>query len=170
MGKMNSLKRKICVYTSSRAEYGLLRGVIQEIQAAETLQLQILASGMHLSPEFGMTIQEIRADGFEPDETIEILLSSDTPAAICKSMGLAMIGYGEAIERLRPDIVLLLGDRFETFCMAGAESYDLLKRYRQGWVEKYLGNGNNIRFESPQRLIKQIAWPDPARKLTRKRK
>ena len=65
-----------------------------------------------------MTIQEIRADGFKPDETIEILLSSDTPTAICKSMGLAMIGYGEAIERLLPDMVVLLGDRFETFCMA----------------------------------------------------
>jgi GDP/UDP-N,N'-diacetylbacillosamine 2-epimerase (hydrolysing) len=112
--------RKTCIYTSSRAEYGLLRGVIQEIQVAETLQLQILASGMHLSPEFGMTIQEIRADGFEPDETVEILLSSDTPAAICKSMGLAMIGYGEALQRLKPDMVVVLGDRFETFCMAAA--------------------------------------------------
>ncbi len=114
------MKRKICVYTSTRAEYGLLRSVMQEIQVAGTLQLQILASGMHLSPEFGMTIQEIRADGFEPDETIDILLSSDTPTAICKSMGLAMIGYGEAIERLKPDMMLLLGDRFETFCMAAA--------------------------------------------------
>jgi GDP/UDP-N,N'-diacetylbacillosamine 2-epimerase (hydrolysing) len=114
------LKRKICVYTSTRAEYGLLRSVMQEIQATEPLQLQILASGMHLSPEFGMTIQEIQTDGFEPDETMGILLSSDTPAAICKSMGLAMIGYGEAIERLKPDMVLLLGDRFETFCMAAA--------------------------------------------------
>jgi GDP/UDP-N,N'-diacetylbacillosamine 2-epimerase (hydrolysing) len=114
------LKRKICVYTSTRAEYGLLRSVIQKIQATESLQLQILATGMHLSPEFGMTIQEIRADGFDPDESIGILLSGDTPTAICKSMGLAMIGYGEAIERLRPEIVLLLGDRFETFCMAAA--------------------------------------------------
>jgi GDP/UDP-N,N'-diacetylbacillosamine 2-epimerase (hydrolysing) len=114
------LKRKICVYTSTRAEYGLLRSVMQEIRAADTLQLQILASGMHLSPEFGMTIREIRADGLEPDETIEILLSGDTPTAICKSMGLAMVGYGEAIERLRPDMILLLGDRFETFCMAAA--------------------------------------------------
>ena len=112
--------RKICIYTSSRAEYGLLRGVLHEIDAKPTLQLQILASGMHLSPEFGMTIQEIRADGFEPNETIEILLSSDTPAAISKSMGLAMIGYGEALQRLKPDIVVLLGDRFETFCMAAA--------------------------------------------------
>ncbi|MCX5831433.1 MAG: UDP-N-acetylglucosamine 2-epimerase [Deltaproteobacteria bacterium] len=112
--------RKICIYTSSRAEYGLLRGVIQEIQATEVLELQILASGMHLSPEFGMTIQEIRADGFEPDETVEILLSSDTPTAICKSMGLAMIGYGEALQRLKPNMIVVLGDRFETFCMAAA--------------------------------------------------
>lgn len=112
--------RKICIYTSSRAEYGLLRGVLQKIAIEPTLQMQILVSGMHLSPEFGMTVQEIRADGFEPDEIIEILLSSDTPTAICKSMGLAMIGYGEAIERLKPDVVLLLGDRFETFCMAAA--------------------------------------------------
>ena len=112
--------RKICIYTSSRAEYGLLRRVLQAIEAEPTLQLQILASGMHLSPEFGMTIQEIRADGFEPDETIEILLSSDTPTAICKSMGLALLGYGEALQRLKPDMVVLLGDRFETFCMAAA--------------------------------------------------
>jgi len=114
------LKRKICVYTSSRAEYGLLRGVIQEIETEPAFHLQILASGMHLSPEFGMTIQEIRADGFEPDEAIEILLSSDTPTAICKSMGIAMIGYGEALQRLKPDMVVVLGDRFETFCMAAA--------------------------------------------------
>jgi len=112
--------RKICVYTSSRAEYGLLRGVLHEIEAEPTLQLQILASGMHLSPEFGKTIQEIGADGFKPDETVEILLSSDTPTAICKSMGLAMIGYGEALQRLKPDMVVVLGDRFETFCMAAA--------------------------------------------------
>lgn len=112
--------RKICIFTGSRAEYGLLRGVLQEIETEPTLQLQILATGMHLSPEFGMTIQEIRADGFEPDETIEILLSSDTPTAICKSMGLAMIGYGEALQRLKPDMVVVLGDRFETFCMAAA--------------------------------------------------
>jgi GDP/UDP-N,N'-diacetylbacillosamine 2-epimerase (hydrolysing) len=120
------LKSKICVYTSTRAEYGLLRSVMQKIQAAKTLQLQILASGMHLSPEFGMTIQEIRADGFEPEETVEILLSSDTPAAICKSMGLAMVGYGEALRRLRPDMVVVLGDRFETFCMAAASQVCLV--------------------------------------------
>ena len=96
------------MFTGTRAEFGLLRWVMQEIQAAETLQLQILASGMHLSPEFGMTIQEIRADGFEPAETIEMLMSGDTPTAICKSMGLALIGYGEAIQRLKPDMVVVL--------------------------------------------------------------
>jgi len=112
--------RKICIYTSSRAEYGLLKGVMEKIKESENLRLQILASGMHLSPEFGMTIQEIRDDGFEPDETIEILLSGDTPTAVCKSMGLGLISYGEAIQRLQPDIILVLGDRFETFCMAAA--------------------------------------------------
>lgn len=112
--------RKVCVYTSTRAEYGLLKGVLQKIDTEPSLQLQILTSGMHLSPEFGMTIKEIQADGFEPDEAIEILLSSDTPSAICKSMGLAMIGYGEALQRLKPDMLVVLGDRFETFCMAAA--------------------------------------------------
>lgn len=114
------MKRKICIFTSARAEYGLLKGVMQGIKETESLHLQIIASGMHLSPEFGLTIHEILADGFNPDETVEILLSGDTPTAICKSMGLAMIGYGEALERLRPDILLLLGDRFETFCMGAA--------------------------------------------------
>ena len=112
--------RKICIFTGTRAEYGLLRWLMQGIQDAPDLTLQILAPGTHLSPEFGMTIEEIRADGFESDETVEILLSGDTPTAICKSMGLALIGYGEALQRLNPDMVVLLGDRFETFCMAAA--------------------------------------------------
>ena len=93
--------RKICIFTGTRAEYGLLRWVMQGIQDAPDLTLQIIATGMHLSPEFGMTIDEILADGFVPDETVEILLSGDTPTAICKSMGLALIGYGEALQRLR---------------------------------------------------------------------
>ncbi len=80
--------RNICIFTGSRAEYGLLRRVMQGIQDTPDLTLQVIATGMHLSPEFGMTIQEIRADGFEPGETVEILLSGDTPTAICKSMGL----------------------------------------------------------------------------------
>ena len=112
--------RKICVFTGTRAEFGLLRRVMQSIQNSPDLTLQIVATGMHLSPEFGMTIQELREDGFQPDETVEILLSADTPTAVCKSMGLGLIGYGEVIQRLRPDIIVLLGDRFETFCVAAA--------------------------------------------------
>lgn len=90
------------------------------MQASEAFQLQIIASGMHLSPEFGMTVEEMQSDGFEPDEKVEMLLSGDTPTAICKSMGLAMISYGGALQRLKPDILILLGDRFETLCMAAA--------------------------------------------------
>lgn len=113
-------KRKVCVFTATRAEYGLLKGVMREIHSSEDLKLQILASGMHLSPEFGLTIKEIQEDGFEPDEKVEILLSSDTPTSICKSMGLALIGYGEALGRLKPDLLVILGDRFEAFCIAAA--------------------------------------------------
>jgi len=117
---MKPSKRNICIFTSSRAEYGLLKGVMEKIKESESLRLEILASGMHLSPEFGMTIQEIRYDGFDPDESVEILLSGDTPSSICKSMGLGLIGYGDALQRLKPDVLVLLGDRFETFCMAAA--------------------------------------------------
>ena len=112
--------RKICIYTSGRMEYGLLRGVMKEIAVSDDLQLQIIVSGMHLSPEFGKTIDEITEDGFKLDETVEVLLSSDTPVGVCKSMGLGMIGYGEAIQRLNPEIIVVLGDRFETFCIAAA--------------------------------------------------
>ena len=108
------------MFTGTRAEFGLLRWVMQGIRDSPDLTLQIVATGMHLSPEFGMTIQEIRKDGFQPDEKIEILLSGDTPTAICKSMGLGLVSYGEAIQRLQPDIIVVLGDRFETFCMAAA--------------------------------------------------
>jgi UDP-hydrolysing UDP-N-acetyl-D-glucosamine 2-epimerase len=117
---MNSLKRKICIFSSTRADYGLLKGLLKEMEERPAIELQLLASGMHLSPEFGTTIREIRADGFNPHETVEILLSGDTPTAVCKSMGLALMGYGEALNRLKPDMVVVLGDRFETFCMAGA--------------------------------------------------
>lgn len=115
---MKPLKRNICIYTSNRADYGLLKRLMDKVQDSNNLQLQILVSGTHLSPEFGMTIQEIISDGFEPDETVEMLLSGDTPTAICKTMGLALISYGEALKRLQPDIIVILGDRFEAFCMA----------------------------------------------------
>lgn len=107
--------RKICVVTGSRAEYGLLRWVMEAILTAPDLQLQVVATGMHLSPEFGMTYREIEKDGYRIDHKVEMLLSSDTSVGLSNSMGLGVIGFGEALQQLRPDIVLVLGDRFEIF-------------------------------------------------------
>ncbi len=117
---MSMPPRKICVVTGTRAEYGLLRWVIQGIQDSEVLNLQLMVTGMHLSPEFGLTVQEIEIDGFCIDRKVEMLLSSDSPVGITKSMGLAMIGFADALAELRPDLLLVLGDRFETFAAATA--------------------------------------------------
>jgi len=113
-------KRKICVVTGTRAEYGLLYWLMKEIQADPELELQIIATGMHLSPEFGLTYKVIEEDGFVINEKIEMLLSSDTPVGIAKSIGLATIGFADALERLKPDILVLLGDRFEILAAAQA--------------------------------------------------
>ena len=109
------MKRKICIVTGTRAEYGLLYWLMKEIQEDPDLELQIIATGMHLSPEFGLTYRQIEDDGFRIDKKIEMLLSSDTPVGISKSMGLGMIGFAEAYAELNPDIIVLLGDRFEIF-------------------------------------------------------
>jgi GDP/UDP-N,N'-diacetylbacillosamine 2-epimerase (hydrolysing) len=112
--------RKICIITGTRAEYGLLYWLMKEIQNDSDLELQIFATGMHLSPEFGLTYRQIEKDGFKIDKKIEMLLSSDTPIGISKSMGLGMIGFAEAYADLKPDIIVLLGDRFEIFSAAAA--------------------------------------------------
>ena len=112
--------RKICIVTGTRAEYGLLYCLMKEIQNDSDIELQVIATGMHLSPEFGLTYLNIEKDGLKIDKKIEILLSSDTPIGISKSMGLGMIGFVEAYEELRPDIVVILGDRFEIFSAASA--------------------------------------------------
>ena len=109
------MSRKICVITGTRAEYGLLRWVMQGIKDDPELTLQIIATGMHLSPEFGSTYQEIEKDGFFIDRKVEMLTSSDTPVGIAKSMGLGMIGFADALNELRPNIIVVLGDRFEIF-------------------------------------------------------
>lgn len=106
--------------TGSRAEYGVLYWLLKEIQSDAELQLQIIVTGMHLSPEFGLTYQEIEADGFQIDAKVEMLLSSDTPVGIAKSIGLGVIGFADALERLRPDILLLIGDRYEILAAAQA--------------------------------------------------
>lgn len=110
--------KKVCVITGTRAEYGLLRPLIKKIKEDDELQLQLIVTGMHLSPEFGLTYREIEQDGFVIDEKIEMLLSSDTGVGISKSMGLAMIGCAEALGRLKPDMIILLGDRYEIFAVA----------------------------------------------------
>lgn len=111
--------RKICVITGTRAEYGLLYWLMKEIEADPEFELQIIVTGMHLSPEFGLTYKEIEKD-FTITKKIEMLLSSDTPVGISKSMGLAQISFAEAFEELKPDIVVLLGDRYEIFSAASA--------------------------------------------------
>jgi len=113
-------KRKICVVTGTRAEYGLLRWVIHGIAKSPLLDLQLIVTGMHLSPEFGLTVQEIEADGSKIDRKVEMLLSSDTPVGITKSMGLGIIGFADALADLQPDLLLVLGDRFEIFAAASA--------------------------------------------------
>lgn len=114
------MKTKICIVTGSRAEYGLLFPLMKAIQEDEAFILQILVTGMHLSPEFGHTYREIEKDGFQIHEKVEMLLSSDTDAGITKSTGLGMIGFSDTFNRLKPGLVILLGDRFETFAAATA--------------------------------------------------
>jgi len=112
------MKKKICVVTGSRAEYGLLYPLMKKIQQVKEFGLQIIATGMHLSPEFGLTYKEIEEDGFEISEKVEILLSADTPTSVNKSIGLGLIGFTDSLKRLSPDFVVLLGDRFESFSAA----------------------------------------------------
>ena len=113
-------KRKICVVTGTRAEYGLLYWLMKEIQADDALELQIIATGAHLSPEFGLTYRTMENDEFHIDEKVEMLLSSDTPVGVTKSMGLALIGFADAFAGLSPDIVVVLGDRYEILAAAEA--------------------------------------------------
>jgi len=114
------MSRKICVITGTRAEYGLLRWVLQGIKDDAELTLQIIATGMHLSPEFGLTYREIEKDDFQIDRKVEMLTSSDTSVGIAKSMGLGMIGFADALDDLKPDLIVVLGDRFEIFSAVSA--------------------------------------------------
>lgn len=111
--------RKVCVVTGTRAEYGLLYWLMKEIEADSDLELQIIVTGMHLSPEFGLTYKEIEKD-FTITKKIEMLLSSDTSVGISKSMGLAQISFAESFEELKPDILVVLGDRYEIFSAVSA--------------------------------------------------
>lgn len=114
------MKRKICVVTGTRAEYGLFYWILKELQASNIVDLQIVVTGMHLSPEFGLTYRQIEQDGFVITDQVDMLLSSDSPTAIAKSVGLGVIGMADCFRRLQPDVLLLLGDRYETFAAAQA--------------------------------------------------
>ncbi len=116
------MTKKTCVFTGSRAEYGLLKPLMRTIQKNREFQLQVFVSGMHLSKEFGFTYKEIEKDGFSIDEKVEILLSSDTPVGISKSIGLGLISYSETLTRLDPYHIIILGDRFEALACAIAST------------------------------------------------
>ena len=109
---------RVCVVTGTRAEYGLLRPVMAQLKRDPAFTLQVVASAMHLAPEFGSTYQEIEADGFRIDAKVDMLLAGDTAAAAAKSMGVGTIGFVDAFTALRPDLVMLLGDRFEALATA----------------------------------------------------
>lgn len=111
-------RRRIAVVTGSRAEYGLLYWVLHDLQAHPAFELQLIVTGMHLAPEFGMTVRDIERDELPIARKIEMLVSSDTPGGVLKSMGLGLIGMSEAIEQLQPDVLLVLGDRFEILAAA----------------------------------------------------
>jgi len=113
-------KRNICVVTGTRAEYGLLYWLMKGIEKAHDLELMIIATGMHLSTEFGLTYREIEKDGFTINKKVEMILSSDTASAISKSTGLGLIGISDAYAELQPDIVIVLGDRYELLAASTA--------------------------------------------------
>lgn len=110
--------RRICVVTTSRADYGLLRGLMQAIRDDEALALQAIATGMHLCPEFGLTFRDIEQDGFRIERKIEMLLSADSDRAATKSIGVGLLAFADALAELQPDILVVLGDRFELLAPA----------------------------------------------------
>ena len=112
------MTRKICVVTGSRADYGLLRSVMQGIKNDPNLIIQVIATGMHLSPTFGLTYKEIESDGFFIDEKVEVITELDTPEEISESIAKGITGCAKAFNRLEPDLILLLGDRYEIFSAA----------------------------------------------------
>ncbi|MCM1251866.1 MAG: UDP-N-acetylglucosamine 2-epimerase [Clostridium sp.] len=112
--------KKICIVTGTRAEYGLLKPVIDKVNSSETMELQLVVTGMHLSTEFGLTYKEIEEDGYPIIAKIEMLLSSDTTVGVTKSMGVALLGFADYYETYKPDIVVILGDRYEALMAATA--------------------------------------------------
>lgn len=111
---------KILIFTGSRADFGILKPLIHAIDEYPNFDLSLMASGSHLSPEFGETISEIEAEGFTVNERVEVLLSSNSTIGVVKSMGVGLISYADAINRINPDLFIILGDRFEAHAAATA--------------------------------------------------
>ncbi|TDD70733.1 UDP-N-acetylglucosamine 2-epimerase (hydrolyzing) [Jiangella aurantiaca] len=118
--------RRICVFTGSRADYGPLLPLIRALDRDPEVDLRLLASGGHLLRAQGSTVEQIEADGFRVDERVDIVLASDTPTAVAKSLGLGLIGYADALDRLRPDLLVVLGDRYEALAVTVAAALRLL--------------------------------------------
>ncbi|MDE6423510.1 MAG: UDP-N-acetylglucosamine 2-epimerase, partial [Muribaculaceae bacterium] len=112
--------KKICFVTGTRADYGIMAPLMQALNRRKEVELQIIATNMHLSPQFGMTVNEIIADGLNVDWRIDSLLSGDSPASTVKTMGLTQIGMADALSHLRPDLIVILGDRYEMLAAASA--------------------------------------------------
>ena len=110
--------KNICVVTGTRAEFGLLRQLMELLENSIEFNLQIVATGTHLSTEFGFTIEEVSSTGFTITKQVEMLLSSDTPTGITKSLGLGVIGFADALNDLNPDLLIILGDRYEGIAAA----------------------------------------------------
>ena len=119
------MKKKVAIFSGTRAEYGLLYWLMKDIQSDKSLELQIIVSGMHLSPEFGETYKHIEKDGFIIDEKIEMLLSANSPTGTAKSIGIGVLGFADAFNRLLPDVLVVLGDRFEA--LAAAQTAMIMK-------------------------------------------
>lgn len=113
---MGAFDKKICLVTSTRADYGLLKPLMTKLAADECFSLKIIVTGTHLSKDYGQTLNEIKNDGFHIDFEIDILLAEDSPSAVSKSMGLANVGFAEAYKKIEPDVLLVLGDRYEILC------------------------------------------------------
>jgi UDP-hydrolysing UDP-N-acetyl-D-glucosamine 2-epimerase len=112
--------RRIAVVTVARSDYGIYRSILNAIRTDKDLELRLLVGGMHLSPEFGNTVTDIQSDGFEIAAKIEMLLSTDSPEGVAKSIGIGVLGFAQAYADVRPDVLLLLGDRFEMLSAAVA--------------------------------------------------
>ena len=117
---MSGRRRSICVVTGSRAEYGLLYWLMKEIDQDPALELRVIVTGAHLSPRFGLTVRQVESDGFAVDARVEALAEGDEPLDVARAVGRGTAGFADALDRVRPDVVVLLGDRYEILAAAQA--------------------------------------------------